>query len=371
MTTEENKTTQPDSRQQLLAYLATAKKAGASDIHFVAGSKTKLRIKDSLRDVGDVLTGPQLKAILLAGMNPEQKQQLEKEKEVDFGLRVPNIGRFRANVFTAQGHVEAVLRIINENAATAADLGLPEVINKLASLHDGLILVAGATGSGKSTTLAAMIDYINTNYAKRIITVEDPVELLHKNKKSVISQREVGEDTSSYTRALKSLMRQNPDVILVGEIRDKETADSALQAAQTGHLVLSTVHASSAEETVSRFAGIYPADERANIKKTLSYTLKGVIAQRLTTDVNNKKIPILEIMTSTKRMRDSILADANGDEGKESLHAIIQESSLDDMITLDLFLIDLLVKGQITREKALQEATNTLWMRQALQQRGL
>lgn len=361
----------PQAYKKLLAYLQTAKNQNASDIHFVANSRTKLRIKDSLRDVGEPLTGDELKEILFASMSEEQAAFLEAQKEIDFGLRVPSIGRFRANIFMAQGNYEAVLRVIKENASRADELGLPEVINKLASLHDGLILVSGATGSGKSTTLAAMIDYVNTNYAKRIITVEDPVELLHHNKKSVISQREVGEDTVSYTKALKSLMRQNPDVILIGEIRDKETADSALQAAQTGHLVLSTVHASSAEETVNRFAGIYPAEERANIKKTLSYTLKGVIAQRLTTDVNNNKIPILEIMTSTKRVRDSIWGDANDDPSRESLHTIIEESYMDDMVTLDLFLIDLLTKGQITRERALQEATNSLWMRQALQQRSL
>lgn len=344
-----------------------------SDIHFVANERTKFRIKDQLRDVGEPLPAAELEQILLAGMNEEQATALKENKEVDFGLRVEGIGRFRVNAYTSQGNVEAVMRVIKEHVSNNKELGLPGIVNKLASLHDGLVLIAGATGSGKSTTLAAMIDYVNTNESKRIITVEDPVEIIHKNKKSVISQREVGEDTHNYTNALKSLMRQNPDVILIGEIRDKETANSALQAAQTGHLVLSTVHASSAEETIARFAGIYPADERANIKKVLSYTLKGVIAQRLTVDVDNNKIPVLEVLTAfnSKRIRDSILGDANNDENKESLHTIMQQERHNDMVTLDQYLIELVMKSRITKEQAIAEAANNLWLRQELMQRGL
>jgi twitching motility protein PilT len=360
-----------DAKNKLYSYLNAAVKNEASDIHFIANETTKFRIKDTLIDVGDPLSGPELRDIILSGMTEDQKEILKFSKEVDFGLRIEKIGRFRVNAFTSQGNIEAVLRVIKEHVKNNAELHLPEVINRLATLHDGLILVSGATGSGKSTTLAAMIDHINTTENKRIITVEDPVEIVHRNKLSVISQREVGEDTPSFGVALKSLMRQNPDVILIGEIRDKETATSALQAAQTGHLVLSTIHASSAEETINRFAGIYPAEERPNIKKALAFTLKGVIAQRLIVDSNENKIPVMEIMTSSRRIQDSILADANDESNKESLHTIIQEESINDMVTTDQFLINLVIKGEITKDKAIAEAHNVLWTRQQLQLRGL
>jgi twitching motility protein PilT len=360
-----------DAKNKLYSYLNTAIQNDASDIHFIADERTKLRIKDTLVSVGDILTGEELKAIILAGMTEDQKDCLKVNKEVDFGLRIPQIGRFRVNAFTSQGNIEAVMRVIKENVKNHSELSLPPIINKLASLHDGLILVSGATGSGKSTTLAAMIDFINATENKRIITVEDPVEIVHRNKKSVISQREVGEDTPSFGVALKSLMRQNPDVILIGEIRDKETATSALQAAQTGHLVLSTIHASSAEETINRFAGIYPSEERPNVKKALAFTLKGVIAQRLIVNTQQDKIPVMEIMTSSRRVQDSILADANDESAKESLHAIIQEESVNDMITTDQYLINLVIKKEITKEKAIMEAHNTLWTRQQIQLRGL
>ncbi len=359
-------------KKEILAYLFTAVKEGASDIHFISGKKPALRIKDKLISVGQHTPTPEkLKKMLLSLMSEDKREAFAKDKELDFGLQVPNIGRFRVNIFTALNETEAVFRVIKDHVPGNAELGLPDVINKLALKHDGLVLVAGATGSGKSTTLAAMIDYINTNENKRIITVEDPVELIHKNKKSIISQREVGQDTASYERALKSLMRQNPDVILIGEIRDRETADSALQAAQTGHLVLSTVHASSASETIDRFAGLYPMDERPMVKRLLSYSIEGVIAQRLIVDINNKKIPIMEIMTGSKRVRDSILGDANGEPTRESLHDVISSESINGMQTLDQYIASLVVQGQLTAEKAIKEAASPLWMRQHLQQRSL
>lgn len=356
----------------LVSFLEQALSQDASDIHFVAGEKVKFRVKGALIDASlDIIPANALSEMILSAMSGEQIQTLRENKEVDFGLRVPKVGRFRVNTYTSQGNTEAVLRVIKEYVSSANQLNLPPVIEKLSETHDGLILIAGATGSGKSTTLAAMINHVNKKSNKRIFTVEDPVEIVHKNINSVISQREVGEDTKSYAHALKSLLRQNPDIILIGEIRDKDTATSALQAAQTGHLVLSTIHASSAEETVSRFAGLYPSEERSNIKRMLSYTLKGVIAQRLIVDEDKKKVPVMEIMTSSVRVKESILADAEDNPTRESLSTIIREEAINDMITLDQYLVKLVVQGIIKPEQAIAEASNSLWMRQDLQSRGL
>lgn len=361
-----------DAKKLFEKYLATAVQNDASDIHFTAHKKPVLRIKNKLVPVGEnPLSGPELKQVLYSGMTQDNIDYFEKNKELDFGLQWPKIGRFRVNVFTALGEMEAVLRVVRENVMNSSEIGMPEIINQFAELHDGLILVSGATGSGKSTTLAAMVDHVNRNFKKRIITVEDPVELIHINKQSVISQREVGQDTFSYGLALKSLMRQNPDVILIGEIRDKETADSALQAAQTGHLVLSTVHASSAPETIERFAGLYPMEERPAVKRILSYTLKGVIAQRLIVNTAGSKMPIMEIMASSKRVQDSIMADANDQTDREPLEEVIRSEKINGMHTLDQYLLELVINGVVTPDKAVQEAVKPLWVKQNLQQRGV
>ena len=358
--------------KSLVSFLEQAISQDASDIHFVAGEKVKFRVKGALLDSSvEPIPAEALREMLMSSMSEEQIKTLKENKEVDYGLKIPQVGRFRVNTYTSQGNIEAVLRVIKEYVSSASQLNLPPVIEGLSETHDGLILVAGATGSGKSTTLAAMINHVNSKYNKRIFTVEDPVEIVHKNINSVISQREVGEDTKSYAHALKSLLRQNPDIILIGEIRDKDTATSALQAAQTGHLVLSTIHASSAEETVSRFAGLYPSDERSNVKRMLSYTLKGVIAQRLIVDENKKKIPVMEIMTSSVRVKESILADAEDNPTRESLSTIIREEAINDMNTLDQYLVNLVIKDIIKPDQAIAEASNSLWMRQELQSRGL
>lgn len=358
--------------KRLETLLLTAVKNEASDLHLKADSRPFLRIKGKLHPCGQEIIEPEeLRKLILSTMTEDQKEFLNKYKEIDYGLRLPKIGRFRVNVYTAQGYTEAVLRVVQESVKSTEDLRLPPVINKLAVLKDGLILVAGATSSGKSTTLAAMIDYVNRREQKRIITIENPVEIVHTDVKSVISQREIGGDTDSFHVALRSILRQNPDIILIGEIRDKETADSALQAAQTGHLVFSTIHAGTAEEAVSRFASLYPAEERANVKKGLAYSLKGVLAQRLITDKTGNKLPVLEIMTSTDRVTQALLADAEGAGTKESLTKIIFESEVHGMGTLDQYLMKLVMKQVITPEMAVSEAVNPHTMRQALHARNL
>lgn len=361
-----------DINNHLIVLLKTAVKHEASDLHLKANSRAFLRIKGKLIPCGeDTISSEKLREMIMSTMSEDQRELFYKLKEVDYGLRIPNVGRFRVNAYTAQGEVEAVLRVIQEGARNTENLKLPPVINKLAAEKDGLVLVAGSTGSGKSTTLAAMIDYVNKNYPKRIITIENPVEILHNDVKSVISQREVGGDTDSFASALRSILRQNPDIILIGEIRDRETADSALQAAQTGHLVFSTIHAGTAEETISRFAGLYPAEERPGVKRSLAYSLKGVLAQRLIVDRTGSKLPVLEIMTSTDRITQAMLADADDQPGRESITKVISESDLYGMMTLDQYLLKLVINKVITVEAAIAESVNPLTFRQTLHQRNL
>lgn len=354
---------------QELLNVATAH--NASDIHLRANSKPYLRIKGKLVPCSDILDAEVVKNIVFASMTDEQKNYLLDHKEIDYAYR-PNetSKRYRVNAFTAQGEIEAVLRVVDEEAKNVDDLRLPSVINKLATEKDGLILVAGATGSGKSTTLAAMINHVNETMSKRIITIENPVEIVHRDKQSVISQREVGGDTISFAHALRSVLRQNPDIILIGEIRDKETAESALQAAQTGHLVLSTIHAGTAEETIKRFSSLYPADERVNVKRALAYSLKGILVQRLILDVEQRKLPVLEIMTKTDRITQALLAEAE-ESGGENLTKIISDSEIHGMLTLDQYLMKLVAKNLITVDTALAEAVNPLVLRQTLHRRGI
>lgn len=360
-----------DYKNILKELLAVADNHQASDIHLRANSRPYLRIKGLLEPCSGPLDANMVKNIIFASMTEEQKKYLAENKEIDYAFRLSAEGsRYRINAFTAQGEIEAVLRVVDNEAKTVDSLRLPSIVNKLATVKNGLVLVAGATGSGKSTTLAAMIDYVNQTEQKRIITIENPVEIVHKDKKSVISQREVGIDTESFASALRSVLRQNPDIILIGEIRDRETAESALQAAQTGHLVLSTIHAGTAEETIKRFASLYPAEERVNAKRALAYSLKGILVQRLVIDVSEKKLPVLEIMTSTDRIIQALLADAE-EKGGESITKIIADSELHGMLTLDQYLIKLVAKGLITVETALSEAVSPLMLRQNLHRRGL
>ena len=356
----------------LASLLKVATSTDASDIHLKANAKPYLRIKGELKPCSDAeLSAEMVREIILASMTEDQKEHVLKFKEVDYAYN-PKDGtefRYRVNAYTAQGELGAVFRVIKNKVMQTSDLNLPPVIDKIATAKQGLILVAGATGQGKSTTLGAMIDKINRSYNKRIITIENPVEIIHKDVKSVISQREVGDDTESFAVALRSVLRQNPDVILVGEIRDMETAEIALQAAQTGHLVLSTIHAGSAEETIKRFAGLYPADERPNVKRTLATTIQGIIAQRLVVDVENNKFPVMEVMVNTHRITQALLADAEG-ETAENITRIIADSELQGMNTLDQYLIKMFIKGRISLDTAFREANEPLVMKQELHRKG-
>jgi twitching motility protein PilT len=277
------------------------------------------------------------------------------EREVDFSYSVPGVARFRVNAFVQRGSVSLVCRAIPFEIKTAAELMLPAVIDEIADEERGLILLTGTTGSGKSTTLAAMIDHINTNYAKHIVTIEDPVEFLHRDKTSIINQREVGEDTASFARALRRVLRQDPDVILVGEMRDEETVRTALSAAETGHLVLSTIHTVDAAESVNRIIDFFPQAEQRQARAMLAGTLKAVISQRLVpTPDKNGRVATCEILRMTGRVRDMIM---NPDEtGK--LPEVISEGAYYGMQTFDQALLHHVQEGRVAMNDALKAATH-------------
>src|SRR5512136_2100482 len=294
---------------ELNEILEIAVKAKSSDIHLKAGLPPVVRIDGKLRPVPNApRLAPEAVIEMAQGiMNVRQRKIFEDNYEVDLAYGLPGIGRFRVSVYSQRGTVAMVFRIIAVGIPSLDSLNLPEALKKLALEERGLILVTGTTGCGKSTTLAAMIDYINDNRTCNIITVEDPVEYLHKDKKSIISQREVGFDTVNFGTALKGALRQDPDVILVGEMRDLETIETALTAAETGHLVLSTLHTLDAAETVNRIISVFPPHQQKQIRLQLASVLKGVISQRLVPRADGKgRVPAVEVMLRTARIRECI-----------------------------------------------------------------
>jgi twitching motility protein PilT len=282
-------------------------------------------------------------------------EAFRNEREVDFSYSVPGVARFRVNAFVQRGAVSLVCRAIPFEIKTVEELLLPPVIDDIADEERGLILLTGTTGSGKSTTLAAMIDHINLNYAKHIVTIEDPVEFLHRDKNSIINQREVGEDTASFARALRRVLRQDPDVILVGEMRDEETVRTALSAAETGHLVLSTIHTVDAAESVNRIIDFFPQSEQRQARAMLAGTLKAVISQRLVpTPDGNGRVATCEILRMTGRVRDMIMNP--DDTGK--LPEVIVEGAYYGMQSFDQALLYHVQQNRVSMEDALKAATH-------------
>ncbi len=289
-------------------------------------------------------------------MNDRQKRIFEENYEVDLSYGVPGLGRFRVNTFAQRGTVAMVLRAIPIAIPTLESLNLPPALKKLSLEQRGLILVTGTTGSGKSTTLASMIDYINEHRTCNIITIEDPVEYLHKDKKSLISQREVGFDTLTFGKALTSALRQDPDVILVGEMRDYETIETALTAAETGHLVLSTLHTLDAAETVNRVISVFPPFHQRQVRMQLAGILRGVISQRLVPRMDGKgRVPAVEVMIGTARIRDCI---DDKEKTKQIPEAIAQGHTTYGMQTFDQSLMQLLTRKLITYEEAMRQSSN-------------
>ena len=338
--------------------LVTATAHFASDLHLKVGSFPIVRIGGELYPIADAprLSPEDTLEMAFSMMSNRQKQKLKDISEVDIAYSVKGLGRFRANIFQQRGSVSIVLRVIPDQSKDSMALGLPPVIDRIADERRGLILVTGATGSGKSTTLAAMIDRINSTRSGHIVTIEDPIEFLHRDKKAFVTQREVDVDTRSFAEALRGALRQDPDVILVGEMRDLETIQTALTAAETGHLVLSTLHTLDATETITRIVSSFPSHQQKSVRIQLSGILKAVISMRLMRAVKGSgRVPAVEVMVSTALIRDYII-----NEEKTSLirEALANGASQYSMQTFDQSLFHLLQSRQITLEEGIRNATN-------------
>lgn len=343
---------------ELNQILALALKSNTSDIHLKAGLPPIFRVDGSLRPVPKAprLTADILRIMCQGIMNEKQRVRFEENNEVDLAYGVPGLGRFRVNVFMQRNSVSAVFRVIPYKVATLDELLMPKVLKKIAEEQRGLVLVTGATGSGKSTTLAALIDHINDNRTAHVVTVEDPIEYLHRDRKCIINQREVGFDTSGFAVALKSALRQDPDVILVGEMRDLETAETALAASETGHLVLSTLHTIDATETIARIISMFPPHQQRHVRMQLSNVLRAVVSQRLIPRAEGKgRVAAVEVMLTTARVRELI-----DDREKTALlkDTIAQGYTTYGMQTFDQALMDLVKRDIITYEEALRQSSN-------------
>jgi twitching motility protein PilT len=342
------------TKEQLDKYLYALIKYEGSDLHVKAGNGVKARVQGKLV----TMESPHLKREdvieLLKIILRSRFEELVQNKEIDFNYKLNEDYRFRGNAFFQIDGPSIVFRVIPNKIPTIESLNLPDVLHEFTSMERGLVLVTGVTGSGKSTTLAAMIDEINTTRSKHIITIEDPVEFVHKDKKCLINQRSLGEDTKSFSRALRAALREDPDIILVGEMRDRETIEIALHAAETGHLVFSTLHTLDAKETINRVIGVFPVDEQDRIRMVLASVLKGVISQRLVPTVNKKRTAAMEILKQTARIKELILQKRDNE-----LKDVIEEGKKTyGTQSFDQHLVDLVIQGVVDEKVALEYATS-------------
>lgn len=324
-------------------------KKKASDLHLQVGLPPMLRIDGALVAVtgADALDEESLETLIFSILDEDQKQILIKDKEFDFSFAFGDLGRFRVNAFHERGNMAAALRLIPNELLTIEQLGLPQIVNKFAEYPRGLVLVTGPTGSGKSTSLAAMVDKINNEESRHIITIEDPIEFTHKSKKSVIVQREVHYDTYSFSAALRSALREDPDVVLIGEMRDLETIASAITIAETGHLVFATLHTNSAAQSIDRMIDVFPPHQQPQIRAQLSNILMAIVSQRLIPTIGGGRVAAAEILVATPAVRNIIR------EGKaHQLEAVIQTGAEFGMQSMDKQLVQLIHGGTITYDEA-------------------
>jgi twitching motility protein PilT len=352
----------------LATLLRTLADNDGSDLHLKVGSPPIIRVDGALRRLeGNRLTPQDTQLLASQIMPPDRRGWLEQKKETDFALSVPGVGRFRANVFYQRGSITLVLRRVRVGSKTFEELGLPPVVGQLADAARGLILVTGPTGSGKTTTLACMIDQINSTRAVHIVTIEEPIEVLHPDRMATVNQREIGMDTDSYSAAMRSVVRQDPDVILIGEMRDAETVGAALAAGETGHLVLSTLHTTDTIETVNRVVDFFPPYQQHQVRVTLASVLKGVICMRLVPKAGGGRIPAIEVMINNGRIADRIMDSNRTSEIRE----IIADGDFYGMQTFDQSLLGLVRKELVTVDEALRASSQPHDFMLMLEQAGL
>jgi twitching motility protein PilT len=342
---------------ELNPLLRRAVQLGASDIHLKVGQPPILRRDGALGPMEGFkpLTDPDLEAVLsiVGKPSPQRYEAFEQAGDLDIAYQDEDLPRFRVSAFRQRGSISFAFRVIPKNVPNFEQLALPQGIRRLTDEHRGLVLVTGATGSGKTTTLAAMIDYLNRSRQQHIVTIEDPIEILHPDHSCIVNQREIGLDTTGFMHALRRALRQDPDVILIGELRDAETAQTALQAAESGHLVLSTLHTVDAAETIGRMVEFFPEAKQQMIRSIMAGVLRGVISQRLLPRIDGGRIAAVEVMVTNARIADLIRENK-----PESITEAIEEGSFFDMQSFSKALIDLVITGQVDREVAANAATN-------------
>jgi twitching motility protein PilU len=337
---------------KILPYLKLCIERSASDLYFSAGAPAMLRIEGEMHAVGKtVLNSEFVHELCLSICTAEQQETVLKQHEIDLATEAGGLGRFRVNIFRQRNTLAMVMRHVRADIPRLIDLSMPMIMRDLALLKRGLILMVGATGSGKSTTLAAMLNHRNENSAGHLLTIEDPIEFVHTNKLSIVNQREVGEDTVSYERALQSALREAPDVIQIGEVRKRETMDACIQLANTGHLVISTLHANNAHQALQRIVNLYPDDQRGQLYLDLGLTLRAIISQRLVRRPDGRRVAAVEVMVNTPYISELII-NKRIDEIREAM----TQSSDQNMQTFDQSLYSLYKSGRIDLEEALANA---------------
>jgi len=354
--------------EEFNGWLAGLVASEGSDLHGEVGSSPMMRLLEGLHRLDRAsLTAAETQDIADGIVPADRRERFEAAGEIDFAYSVPNVGRFRVNVFRQRGSVSMVLRKLRFGGPSFEEIGLPDAVRQIADEERGLILVTGPTGSGKTTTLAAMIAYINETKPVHIVTIEDPIEVLHKDAMASINQREIGNDTQDFHVALRAALRQDPDVILIGEMRDTETVRAAIAAAETGHLVLSTLHTVDATETVNRVIDFFPPYQQKQIRLALAGTLRGIVCQRLVPTVDGGRTPALEILVNNGRIAERIVDPDRTSEIKD----VIAEGVFYGMCTFDQFMLTLLQEGRVTVESAMKAVSNQHDFQLAIQQTGL
>jgi twitching motility protein PilT len=357
-----------DALVDLTSLLRILAEEGGSDLHLKVGAAPTIRVDGRLRRLpGNPLTNDDTTAAAHEILPADRRERLEQQNEADFAYSVSGLGRFRVNVFRQRGSISLVFRWVHVGSPGFDELGLPPVIRQLADASRGLILVTGATGSGKTTTLAAMVDYINSRKPVHILTIEDPIEVIHPDRLATVNQRELGVDTDDYLKAMRAAMRQDPDVILIGEMRDSETVSAALAAGETGHLVLSSLHTTNAVETVNRIVDFFPSYQQHQVRISLASALLGVICQRLVPRAGGGRIPALEVLVNNGRVADRIIDS----ERTSEIHQIIGEGEYYGMMTFDQCLLTMVQNRQVTAEDAMHSASNAHDFGLKLEQAGI